>query len=65
MTKKCDHCNKKIKGMVHQCACDFKKLCAKCRLPENHNCSFDFQKQQKDNLEKKLIKVEHKKVVAI
>lgn len=65
MPKKCDYCQKKIKGMVHQCSCDLKKLCAKCRLPENHNCTFDFQKQQKESLQKKLVKVEPCKVIAI
>jgi predicted nucleic acid binding AN1-type Zn finger protein len=65
MPKKCEHCQKKIKGMVHQCSCDLKKLCTKCRLPESHNCTFDFQKKQKESLKEKLVKVEHHKVIYI
>jgi hypothetical protein len=39
----CDHCNNKIKGLItYKCKCNYKILCSKCRLPETHECSFDF-----------------------
>ena len=62
---KCQHCSKKIKGMEHSCECEKKKLCSKCRLPENHECSYNFQEEQKKKLQKTLIKVEHVKIAAI
>ena len=66
-TKKprCDHCKAKIKGMVNTCESNKKKLCLKCRLPENHQCDYDFNTEQKKRLEKTLIKVENEKIIAI
>lgn len=64
--KKCSHCSKKIKGIViHTCECEKKVLCIKCRLPENHNCDYNFQEKQKKRLEKSLVKVEFEKVISI
>lgn len=64
--KRCFHCNKKIKGLViHTCKCEKKVLCVKCRLPENHNCTYDIKKEQKVFLKEKLVKIEYQKVVKI
>ena len=62
---RCAHCKAKIKGMVNTCECDKKQLCLKCRLPENHECDYDFHTEQKKRLEKTLIKVENEKIIAI
>ena len=35
------------------------------RLPESHNCQYDFKKESKEILEDKLVKVTHDKVVRI
>jgi predicted nucleic acid binding AN1-type Zn finger protein len=50
MNNKCDHCNKKAGVMPFSCRCDYKKLCTKCRLPEKHNCTFDYIKLGKEEI---------------
>ena len=47
---KCDFCNKKAGVMPFSCRCDFKKLCPKCRLPEKHNCKFDYKTTGKEEI---------------
>jgi hypothetical protein len=36
--------------MVFNCKCEFKKLCSKCRLPETHECKFDYKKEGKEEI---------------
>lgn len=62
--KKCFNCNKKIKFMEYNCKCD-KIFCVKCRIPETHNCSFDFKKEGKELLRDSLVKVTNEKVIKI
>lgn len=62
---RCAHCKAKIKGMVNTCECSKKQLCLKCRLPENHECDYDFHAEQKKRLEKTLVKVVNEKIIAI
>jgi AN1-type zinc finger protein 5/6 len=51
----CEHCKTKKVGIIpFTCKCEYKNLCAKCRLPFDHNCSYDFKKEWKDRLEKVL-----------
>ena len=51
--KKCCHCKKKRIGVIaFTCKCGLKKLCSHCRMPEDHNCTFDFQKDGREKLEK-------------
>jgi AN1-type zinc finger protein 5/6 len=64
MKKKCFNCKKKIKMINYECRCK-NTFCIKCRLPENHNCSFDFKTDGKNNLSKKLIKVTTTKIIQI
>jgi hypothetical protein len=42
---KCEFCNKRYVTFANSfsCRCAFNKLCAKCRLPEAHNCKFDWK----------------------
>ncbi len=49
-SNKCDYCNKKAGIMPFSCRCEFKKLCTKCRLPEKHNCNFDYKKLGRDEI---------------
>lgn len=42
--RRCDVCNKIAPvSAVFTCACGKKSLCIKHRLPEDHNCSFQFK----------------------
>ncbi len=51
----CNYCKTKKVGIIHfTCKCEYKILCVKCRLPFDHNCSFDHKKEWKDKLEKEL-----------
>ena len=62
--QRCSQCNKKTGLMVHTCRCGL-IFCIKCRLPEQHNCTFDYKSEGKDLLKKDLIKVAPKKIEKI
>jgi hypothetical protein len=62
--QRCFKCKKKTGIMAHTCKCNL-IFCIKCRLPEQHNCTFDFKTEGKELLEKNLVKVEAKKVEKI
>jgi len=51
---RCNHkgCKKKLTLTDFKCKCN-KKFCPKHRLPEQHNCNFDFKKYNKDEFIKK------------
>ena len=51
--KKCTNCSKKTGIYGHKCKCTY-NFCTKCRLPENHECDFDFRKHDKEVLAKRL-----------
>jgi hypothetical protein len=57
--EKCSKCYKKI-ILVFECKCQ-NKYCIKCHIPENHNCEFDYKRDGKELLEKKLIQIETSK----
>lgn len=56
--KRCNHpeCSKKIKLTDVECRCK-NIYCIKHRLPENHNCNFDYKLLEKEILRKSLNKV--------
>ena len=56
MTKKCQVCKKKQLIMI-ECKCGM-SLCLKHKFPEDHNCKFDYKKENKENLTKQLVKTE-------
>jgi hypothetical protein len=60
--EKCFNCKKKCGIIKHICRC-YNNFCIKCRLPEAHECTFDFT--NKNELEKKLVKVDHDKIIKI
>jgi len=66
MGTKCGYCRGKIGIIKYECKCSSKlKFCIKCRLPESHECTYDFKNESKLLLEKQLVKVEHEKVIKI
>ena len=62
--KRCPICNKKLSLMDYTCRCG-NSYCIKHRMPEDHQCVFDFQKLGKDILDKKNPQVVADKLVKI
>lgn len=62
--KKCFTCNKKIGLLGFECKCK-NMFCSMHLNPETHNCNYDFKKEQKERLEKQLVKVVNDKVIKI
>ena len=57
--KRCLKCNKKIKSvMIFPCKCE-NYYCNKHKIPQDHNCSFNFIKEHQEKLRKK-----NKKIIA-
>ena len=54
MVSKCEHCKVKKVSITNSfpCKCGIKQLCNNCRLPEMHNCQFDFKTEWRKTLEK-------------
>ena len=62
---RCHKCNTKLKVVgTWTCECSY-KFCTKCRIPEIHNCTFDYSKKQKAILKAQLIEVKHEKIIKI
>ena len=60
----CDHCNKKIKGLIkYKCKCEYNTLCSSCRLPETHDCKFNFKAEGKKIIENNNPKIIAQKVI--
>jgi len=57
---KCHNCKKKSHVLI-ECKCG-SKVCLKCKVPEDHNCSYDYQFGAKYILAMNNPKVEPKKV---
>lgn len=63
-TTRCIICKKKIIESLYKCKCEA-NVCIKHRFPDQHNCSFDFKKEQSTKLKQTMTKVEHSKIVHI
>ena len=64
---RCCVCNKKIrKGLsdVLRCKC-LSNVCLQHRYPDQHNCSYDFRKENKSRLRRELPRVECEKILKI
>lgn len=61
----CEYCRKKTGLIPFSCKCNYKNLCTKCRLPFDHNCSWDFKTEGQKNLEKELCLAKVDKVIKI
>ena len=64
LKKRCYHCNKKIKLIEYACRCN-EIFCQKCRMPESHNCTFDYKNKGKTQLAQNLPLVKCDKVIKI
>lgn len=62
--KRCYNCNKKIKLVEYACRCE-EIFCQKCRMPESHNCTFDYKNNGKIQLAQNLPQVKCDKVIKI
>ena len=59
---KCKGCGKKlIAGMEYKCRCK-KIFCTRCRMPEDHGCTFDYKALGKEILAKANPVVEDAKI---
>jgi hypothetical protein len=48
----CEHCKKRKVGIIaFNCKCSYKVLCSKCRLPEQHECTYDHKVEERKRLE--------------
>jgi len=50
-TNKCNKCSKKVGILGHKCKCE-STFCKAHRLPEDHDCDFDFKQASKAKLTK-------------
>jgi hypothetical protein len=65
-SKKCSYCKKKLGVVNYDCKCSEKnRFCGKCRMPELHECNYDFKSESKKSLQTQLVKVEYEKVIKI
>ena len=62
--KRCAICKKKLSILDFGCRCG-NLYCSVHRLPEQHNCSFDYEKMGKDILDKKNPLVTNEKIIKI
>jgi len=60
---RCKQCRKKTL-MICTCTCRG-TFCLRCRMPEDHKCTFDFQAAHRELLKLKNPKVEGKKLETI
>mmetsp|Transcript_37178 Transcript_37178/g.43409 ORF Transcript_37178/g.43409 Transcript_37178/m.43409 type:complete len:150 (-) Transcript_37178:176-625(-) len=60
-TSRCLTCSKKVGLLGFKCQCEF-TFCRSHRMPELHDCAFDFQKKGKEMLAKQNILVQAEKV---
>lgn len=49
-SEKCFNCRRKT-YLVTKCKCE-KKVCLECRHPEDHHCSYDYQQEQREKIQK-------------
>lgn len=64
MTNRCTVCNKKVGLIPFTCKCnDSFKFCSKHRL--DHDCTFDYKKEQLDKLMKENPKIVAPKIIDI
>lgn len=57
-------CRKLIRDLIWECRCGH-KFCLDHRLPEEHECTFDFKKQGNEGLTKGLVRVVGEKMERI
>lgn len=60
---KCNYCGKKLGLIEYDCRCG-KKFCIKHRMPEEHNCEYNYKDDKKD-LIKRNPKIVNDKIIKI
>ena len=60
---KCSSCKKSTMISI-KCRCS-SFFCMKCKLPEKHNCDFDYRKEGKKNITKNNPKIINEKIKKI
>ena len=60
----CPICNKRLKLTALSCKCG-RTFCNIHRLPETHNCTFDYKETGKLQITKNNPKIESKKIIKI
>lgn len=65
MKKRCFTCNKKIKSIIPlQCKCK-NYYCNKHKISYEHNCNFDYLKENQDKLKEQNEKIVSNKFISI
>ena len=59
-----ENCRRKLKGMPFDCRCGG-EYCAKHRLSDDHNCTFDYKAYNRTILRIQLVKIEAEKIIKI
>jgi hypothetical protein len=61
-SKKCKICNKKVGVVLYTCKCNTEYIfCGKHKLPNNHECTFDFKEYYKKQITQNNPKIEFDK----
>lgn len=61
--EKCHNC--KRKAILIDCKCGMKVCLSKCKVPEDHNCTFDYKLNGRYKLAMNNPKIESKKIEQI
>jgi predicted nucleic acid binding AN1-type Zn finger protein len=61
----CFVCKKKLGLLGFKCKCGDNQFCAQHRVPELHNCSFDFKQEQRERLAKQNPVITSDKIIKI
>ena len=61
---RCFNCRKKLGILNYKCKCN-NNFCSKCRLPETHECNYDYKTEGRQQLKKRLVKVKAEKIIKI
>lgn len=65
-SKRCYFCNKKVGLIEYKCRCSEEHLfCVKHKLPNQHDCKFDFKEHYKNQIELRNPKIEFEKLNSI
>ena len=62
--QRCFHCKKKTGILNYKCKCN-NIFCTKCRLPEEHCCSYDYKTIGREQLKKTMVSVKASKIIKI
>jgi hypothetical protein len=61
---RCSHCNKSMGLLKFKCKCE-KTHCINCKVPEIHNCNFDYKECHKNFIIKENPEIVSQKIIKI